>query len=136
MCQMKYHLKHKAQNVLALGSDLKNTFCLLRHNKAVLSQHIGDTANEQVRSQLSENLELFQQIYQFKPDIIAVDAHPGYFHLPSGNNLLNSNKSPSSKYCITMHTLSVSWPSSIVMNLYWSCSRRYWHGRKWTTLGR
>ena len=49
------------KNVLALGSDLKNTFCLLRHNKAVLSQHIGDTANEQVRSQLSENLELFQQ---------------------------------------------------------------------------
>ena len=99
---MKYHLKHKAQkNVLALGSDLKNTFCLLRHNKAVLSQHIGDTANEQVRSQLSENLELFQNIYQFKPDIIAVDAHPGYFHLTLVNNLtkqqqINTNRSTAS----------------------------------------
>ena len=76
-----------AKNVLALGSDLKNTFCLLRHNKAVLSQHIGDTANEQVRSQLSENLELFQNIYQFKPDIIAVDAHPGYFSSSIGKQL-------------------------------------------------
>ena len=75
------------KNVLALGSDLKNTFCLLRHNKAVLSQHIGDTANEQVRSQLSENLALFQQIYQFKPDIIAVDAHPGYFSPSIGKQL-------------------------------------------------
>ena len=75
------------KNVLALGSDLKNTFCLLRHNKAVLSQHIGDTANEQVRSQLSENLELFQSIYQFKPDIIAVDAHPGYFSSSIGKQL-------------------------------------------------
>ncbi|MFC2501713.1 MAG: carbamoyltransferase HypF, partial [Haemophilus parainfluenzae] len=75
------------KNVLALGSDLKNTFCLLRHNKAVLSQHIGDTANEQVRSQLNENLELFQQIYQFKPDIIAVDAHPGYFSSSIGKQL-------------------------------------------------
>ena len=75
------------KNVLALGSDLKNTFCLLRHNKAVLSQHIGDTANEQVRSQLSENLALFQQIYQFKPDIIAVDAHPGYFSSSIGKQL-------------------------------------------------
>ena len=75
------------KNVLALGSDLKNTFCLLRHNKAVLSQHIGDTANEQVRSQLSENLELFQHIYQFKPDIIAVDAHPGYFSSSIGKQL-------------------------------------------------
>ena len=75
------------KNVLALGSDLKNTFCLLRHNKAILSQHIGDTANEQVRSQLSENLELFQNIYQFKPDIIAVDAHPGYFSSSIGKKL-------------------------------------------------
>ena len=75
------------KNVLALGSDLKNTFCLLRHNKAVLSQHIGDTANEQVRSQLSENLELFQNIYQFKPDIIAMDAHPGYFSSSIGKQL-------------------------------------------------
>jgi len=75
------------KNVLALGSDLKNTFCLLRHNKAVLSQHIGDTANEQVRSQLIKNLELFQNIYQFKPDIIAVDAHPGYFSSSIGKQL-------------------------------------------------
>ena len=82
------------KNVLALGSDLKNTFCLLRHNKAVLSQHIGDTANEQVRSQLSENLELFQQIYQFKPDIIAVDAHPGYFSSSIGKQLAEQQQIP------------------------------------------
>lgn len=82
------------KNVLALGSDLKNTFCLLRHNKAILSQHIGDTANEQVRSQLSENLELFQSIYQFKPDIIAVDAHPGYFSSSIGKQLAEQQQIP------------------------------------------
>ena len=82
------------KNVLALGSDLKNTFCLLRHNKAVLSQHIGDTANEQVQSQLSENLALFQQIYQFKPDIIAVDAHPGYFSSSIGKQLAEQQQIP------------------------------------------
>ena len=82
------------KNVLALGSDLKNTFCLLRHNKAELSQHIGDTSNEQVRSQLSENLELFQHIYQFTPDIIAVDAHPGYFSSSIGKQLAEQQKIP------------------------------------------
>ena len=82
------------KNVLALGSDLKNTFCLLRHNKAILSQHIGDTANEQVRSQLSENLALFQQIYQFKPDIIAVDTHPGYFSSSIGKQLAEQQQIP------------------------------------------
>ncbi|WP_032092211.1 carbamoyltransferase HypF [Necropsobacter rosorum] len=75
------------KNVLALGADLKNTFCLLRGDKAVLSQHIGDTANEKVRSQLRENLALFQHIYQFTPQVIAVDAHPGYFSSAVGRQL-------------------------------------------------
>ncbi|MDU8923718.1 carbamoyltransferase HypF [Pasteurellaceae bacterium LIM206] len=75
------------KNILALGSDLKNTFCLLKGDKAVVSQHIGDTANEKVRWQLEQNLHLFQQIYQFKPDLIAIDAHPGYFSSHTGQRL-------------------------------------------------
>lgn len=75
------------QNILTLGSDLKNTFCLLKKNKAVVSQHIGDTANEWVQQQLENNIELFSHIYQFKPDVIAVDAHPGYFSSGTGKQL-------------------------------------------------
>ena len=75
------------KNILALGSDLKNTFCLLKQNKAVVSQHIGDTANELVQKQLENNIDLFCQIYQFKPDLIAVDAHSGYFSSKTGKNL-------------------------------------------------
>lgn len=75
------------KNILALGSDLKNTFCLLKQNKAVVSQHIGDAANELVQQQLENNIDLFCQIYQFKPDLIAVDAHSGYFSSKMGKNL-------------------------------------------------
>ncbi|MCK3657497.1 carbamoyltransferase HypF [Pasteurellaceae bacterium Pebbles2] len=75
------------KNILALGSDLKNTFCLLKGDKAVVSQHIGDTANDKVRLQLEDNLTLFQQIYQFKPEIIAIDAHSGYFSSAVGKAL-------------------------------------------------
>ena len=75
------------KNVLALGADLKNTFCLLRGNKAVVSQHIGDNSNEKVQAQLQQNLTLFQQIYQFTPNFIAVDSHPGYFSSQTGRNL-------------------------------------------------
>lgn len=75
---------HSAQQILALGSDLKNTFCLLRDNKAVVSQHIGDTSNEFVQQQLCDNLALFQQIYQFKPELIVVDVHQGYFSSKTG----------------------------------------------------
>jgi len=55
---------HSAHNVLALGADLKNTFCLLRQNKAIVSQHIGDTSND-----------------------IAIDSHAGYFTHEVGKRL-------------------------------------------------
>lgn len=81
-------------HVLAMGSDLKNTFCLLRQNKAVVSQHIGDTAKERIQSQLKGNLTLFQQIYQFKPNLIAVDAHQGYFSTQTGKELAETLSIP------------------------------------------
>ena len=85
---------HSAHNVLALGSDLKNTFCLLRQNKAIVSQHIGDTSNEKVRSQLEANIALFCQIYQFKPELIVIDAHAGYFTHEVGKRLAAQHKIP------------------------------------------
>ena len=85
---------HSAHNVLALGADLKNTFCLLRQNKAIVSQHIGDTSNEKVRSQLEANIALFCQIYQFKPELIAIDAHAGYFTHEVGKRLAAQHQIP------------------------------------------
>ena len=85
---------HSPSNVLALGSDLKNTFCLLRQNKAIVSQHIGDTSNEKVRSQLEANIALFFQIYQFKPALIAIDAHAGYFTHEVGKRLAAQHQIP------------------------------------------
>ncbi|WP_443091696.1 carbamoyltransferase HypF [Basfia succiniciproducens] len=82
------------KNILALGSDLKNTFCLLKRNKAVVSQHIGDTADEKVQSQLEENLALFQHIYQFKADLIAVDSHTGYFSSATGRQIAQCQQIP------------------------------------------
>lgn len=38
----------KVPQILAMGSELKNTFCLLRDGQAILSQHLGDLANTTV----------------------------------------------------------------------------------------
>ena len=86
--------QNSPRNVLALGSDLKNTFCLLRQNKAIVSQHIGDTSNEKVRSQLEANIALFCQIYRFKPELIAIDAHAGYFTHEVGKRLAEHYQIP------------------------------------------
>ncbi|CNI73641.1 carbamoyltransferase HypF [Yersinia mollaretii] len=64
--------------ILALGGDMKNTFCLLRNHSAVLSQHLGDLADSDIAQQQQQLLALFCQIYHFTPQAVVVDAHPAY----------------------------------------------------------
>lgn len=64
--------------ILALGGDLKNTFCLARGGQAVLSQHLGDLAQEGVEQQWRRALTLMCDIYSFRPEHVALDAHPAY----------------------------------------------------------
>lgn len=64
--------------LLAMGADLKNTFCLLREGYAIVSQHLGDLTDSDVEQQYQNAIALFEDIYRFTPTTIAVDAHPGY----------------------------------------------------------
>lgn len=68
----------KVPPLLALGADMKNTFCLARGGEAVLSQHFGDLGEEGVEQQWRSALQLMQNIYAFMPQRVVVDAHPGY----------------------------------------------------------
>lgn len=77
----------QAPAVLAMGADLKNTFCLLRDGQAVLGQHLGDLADEGIRRQQQQALELFSAIWAFTPLAVAVDAHPGYLSRRWGETL-------------------------------------------------
>ncbi|QHB33933.1 carbamoyltransferase HypF [Yersinia canariae] len=64
--------------ILALGADMKNTFCLLRDSNAVLSQHLGDLGDGDIAQQQQQLLALFCDIYHFTPQAVVVDAHPAY----------------------------------------------------------
>ncbi|MDN5344882.1 MAG: hydrogenase maturation protein HypF [Clostridia bacterium] len=66
-------------DVLAAGSDLKNTFCLLKGAEAFLSQHIGDLAPVETQAAWREALERMQILCDCRPEIIACDLHPGYY---------------------------------------------------------
>ncbi|MEM7653924.1 MAG: carbamoyltransferase HypF, partial [Pseudomonadota bacterium] len=58
--------------ILALGSELKNTFCLVRRGEAILSQHMGDLEDVATSVDVEKNLALYQDLYQHAPDVIAV----------------------------------------------------------------
>lgn len=64
--------------LLCLGAQMKNTFCLLRDDRAVPGQHFGDLTDEGVEAQWQNALRLMQQIYDFTPQQVVVDAHPAY----------------------------------------------------------
>jgi hydrogenase maturation protein HypF len=65
-------------SVLALGGDLKNTFALIRDGQGVLSQHMGDLHDLSCLADQQKALRDYLRFYDFKPDLIACDGHPGY----------------------------------------------------------
>lgn len=77
-----------APEVLALGAELKNTFCLLQDNRAIMSQHMGDLEEAKTYSDYQKNLELYQNCFRFKAMRIAIDYHPEYLSSKLGRNLL------------------------------------------------
>lgn len=64
--------------ILAFGGELKNTFCLLRDGKAIISQHIGDLEDTATFQDYRHNLKLYETLYRNQPTILVCDLHPEY----------------------------------------------------------
>ncbi|QTF10709.1 carbamoyltransferase HypF [Brenneria izadpanahii] len=84
----------KQPALLAMGADLKNAFCLLRDEHAIVSQHLGDLADSDIEQQYRQAITLFEDIYRFTPTAIAVDAHPGYISHRLGKDLAEQRRIP------------------------------------------
>jgi hydrogenase maturation protein HypF len=68
----------KVPEIIAMGGELKNTFCLLKNSKAIVSQHMGDLEEARSYSDYKNNLALYKDCFQHKPARIAIDLHPEY----------------------------------------------------------
>lgn len=73
--------------VLAMGGELKNTFCLIKDDKAILSQHLGDLENAATFFDYRKNIDLYHKLYETKPEVIAIDLHPDYLSSKEGRKL-------------------------------------------------
>jgi hydrogenase maturation protein HypF len=70
--------------LLALGGELKNTFCLVSHGKAILSQHMGDLEDATTHADQRRSVELYLALFQHAPKLLAVDRHPEYLATKMG----------------------------------------------------
>ncbi|HMV30326.1 MAG TPA: carbamoyltransferase HypF, partial [Anaerolineales bacterium] len=71
-------LPFEVPQILAAGSELKNTFCLTNGNYAFLSHHIGDMENYETLKSFEQGVEHFERLFRVKPVTIAHDMHPNY----------------------------------------------------------
>ncbi|WP_346891795.1 carbamoyltransferase HypF [uncultured Roseibium sp.] len=76
-----------APPVLAMGGELKSTFCLFKDGQAILSQHLGDLEEAATHMEYRRTLELYRQMFRHDPKVIAVDCHPDYLSTQWGEAL-------------------------------------------------
>ena len=72
-------LPFDSKPTLAVGGELKNTFCLTRDRYAFLSQHIGDMENIEVYESFEQNVGHLSRLFRVQPELLAYDMHPNYF---------------------------------------------------------
>ena len=81
-----------APPVLAMGSELKGTFCLLHDGQAILSHHMGDLENARTFADYAHSIEAYQELFAHAPAIVAIDCHPDYLSTKLGHNLAAQRK--------------------------------------------
>ncbi len=64
---------------LALGGDLKNSFCLAKDGLYYLSPYIGDMGELRTEQVLQESLTKLEKLLDIHPEYAVCDLHPGYF---------------------------------------------------------
>lgn len=62
--------------ILAVGGDIKNTFCLLLGNRALMSQYIGTLENAATREHFLDSLSRWKALVGIEPQLVAHDLHP------------------------------------------------------------
>lgn len=63
---------------LAVGGELKNTFCIAKGRNAWLSQHIGDMGSLETLQAFEMSVAQFTGMYGVEPQLLAADLHPSY----------------------------------------------------------
>ncbi|UCG57012.1 MAG: carbamoyltransferase HypF [Phycisphaerales bacterium] len=66
------------QDIFAAGPDLKNTFCFVKQNQLICSEHIGDLEDARVYHHYIESIQHLRGLFEVEPTVVACDLHPGY----------------------------------------------------------
>lgn len=83
-----------APDLLALGGELKATFCLIKDGAAILSQHQGDLEEVAAFEDYQKNLDLYAKLFDHRPTLLVVDKHPEYLSRKLALEMARAQKLP------------------------------------------
>ena len=66
------------KSVLAIGGELKNTFCLAKNNLFYASPYIGDVGDLRTVEVLESSINRMKNLLEIEPEVVACDLHPRY----------------------------------------------------------
>jgi hydrogenase maturation protein HypF len=65
-------------NIFAAGADMKNTFCFVKQNQLICSEHIGELDDAEVYHHYIDSIEHVRKLFEVEPKIAVCDLHPAY----------------------------------------------------------
>lgn len=71
-------LAWQSSPMLAVGAELKNTFCLARDQYAFVSPHIGDLKSYETQQAYKQSIAHCEGLFRVIPELIVHDLHPDY----------------------------------------------------------
>ncbi|KAA6225445.1 MULTISPECIES: carbamoyltransferase HypF [unclassified Campylobacter] len=74
------------KNILALGAELKNQFCIFYDKKLIISPYIGDLKNIDCYDRMKKLLDFFTTHYNLKFDYFLADKHPNFHYTKDFKN--------------------------------------------------
>ena len=65
-------------HVLAIGGELKNTFCIAKDDLLYQSPYVGDMADIRTVNALRESVKRMEELLEAEPELVICDLHPKY----------------------------------------------------------
>jgi hydrogenase maturation protein HypF len=66
------------KEIFAAGADMKNTFCFVKENQLICSEHIGELEDADVYHHYTFSVIHLAKLFEVEPQVVVCDLHPGY----------------------------------------------------------
>ncbi|MBA4124561.1 MAG: carbamoyltransferase HypF [Acidobacteria bacterium] len=96
-------LPFKLPPVLAVGGELKATFCIAKDEFAFMSQHLGDMENLETLRAFEKSVGQMRKLFRIEPEIVAFDKHPNYLSARWAKDNLTRAFQPETRLVAVQH---------------------------------